>query len=117
MQTKSPCMTCGSATYSYWRKIYPLAKSGDVPYEECNECTELKRPRTSYDDIYTGDCHNGTTTDPNLCDPDTGKEIPYGSPKEKAAVMKRLNVAQHPGAERHHGAMREHTVRRTYFHG
>jgi len=112
MSHKAACASCGSTTYSHWRKIYP---NKDLPYEVCNNCECLVRPRV-YDDVYKGDCGKGLTTDPNICDPDTGKEIPYSSPGEKASIMKRLNICQSPSAERQHGSRNE-TVRRTYSIG
>ena len=103
MLEKDPCGNCGSKTYSKWRKHYPEEKPA---WEECDMCGSFKGPKT-YDDIYKGDCNSGVTTDPNLCDPATGRAIPYSSAGEKKAIMDRLQVKQNQSAERHHGARNE----------
>ena len=98
-----PCGNCGSETHTAWKKVLPI--KGDA-YEVCSDCSRVKAPRV-YDDVYKGDCGKGTTTDPNLCDPVTGAEIPYSSPGEKSAIMQRLGVRQAESAERQRGVLNE----------
>jgi len=107
---RDACGNCGATDYSHWRKVYPVKKP---VYEVCDKCEKLNRPRT-YDDIYKGDCNKGVSECEHLADPDTGQPIPYSTPGEKAAIMKKLGVVQSNRAERVHGARNE-TIRRTYF--
>ena len=108
--SKDPCACCDSTTWSHWR--LRLNEAGDKVSESCDQCDVMKRPN-QYDSVYKGDCNRGITTDPNIYDPDTKSEVPYSTPGEKAAAMKRLNIKQADSAERIHGARNE-TKRRTY---
>lgn len=64
-------------------------------------------------DVYLGS-KGGIQTDPQLVNPDTGKEIPFSTKREKAAVMKMLKLRQADQAEKQHGSRLE-VKRRTYF--
>ena len=112
MLSKSPCRNCGSTSYTRWQMVFPEEKP---PYEHCSECSKIGAKKLN-EDIYKGDCNKGVTTDPNICDPKTGKEIPYSSAGEKAAIMKQLGIRQAESAERNHGSRNEVT-RRSYSIG
>lgn len=102
------CDNCGSDKAHAYRVVY--AKEGR--YSGCNVCQGIRA--TAVPDVYLGPS-GGIQTDPNLCDPKTGKEIPFSTKGEKKAIMERLGVRQAPSAERQHGARREEFKKRTYF--
>jgi len=110
---KDKCNNCGSVNWSHWKMR--INESGTDQSEECDQCSIMSRPK-QYDDIYKGDCGKGLTTDPNIYDPVTKQEVPYSSPGEKAAIMKRLQIKQADSAERIHGA-RNDTVKKDYSLG
>lgn len=107
---KFNCGNCGSEVHTLWRYVVP--QKGQ-PYERCDSCEAMKRPRT-YDDVFKGDCNKGMTECEHIADPETGKPIPYSTPGEKAAILERLHLKQSDKAERVHGSRNE-TKRRTYF--
>lgn len=79
----------------------------------CDVCGNL--PPVWLPDVYLGGPGGTPRTDPNLCDPKTGREISFSTKREKAAVMKYLGLQQARSAERQHGARNETGPRKTYF--
>lgn len=79
-------------------------------YEYCDICGSM--PAVWLPDVYLGS-KGGIQTDPNLCN-DKGQEIPFHTKREKAAIMRMLNVKQSDSAEHQHGSRNE-TKRSTYF--
>lgn len=102
------CDNCGSDKAHVYRIVY--GRNGQ--HSGCNICDGV-RPSPVYD-VYLGPS-GGIQTDPNLCDPKTGKEIPFSTKGEKKAIMDRLGVRQAPSAERQHGYRREEYRKKTYF--
>lgn len=92
---KEPCKNCGSANYYYWRKIVSEAYEA----EECSECSSGRTPALS-PDVYFDSSKGAFQTDPNLCDRHTGP-IPFSSKREKAAILKRLNLRE--AGDKQHG--------------
>lgn len=82
--------------------------------QRCSDCDRIPMSST-YDDVYIGPT-GGLKTDPNLCDPKTGKEIPFHTKQDKAVIMKQLGVRQALCAERVHGYRNEMFLhRKKYF--
>ena len=68
-----------------------------------------------YDDVYLGP-GGGIKTDPNICDPKTGREIPFVTKQDKAVAMRIAGVRQSVSAERQHGYRNEmYLHRKKYF--
>lgn len=68
-----------------------------------------------YDDIYLGP-EGGLKTEENICDPKTGREIPFHTKQDKAIAMQIAGVKQSERAERIHGYRNEmYLHRKTYF--
>lgn len=109
---KEPCLSCGATVWHTMNFVYPKNKSDAIV--TCSECTHLPlSPR--YDDVYIGS-GGGIKTDENLCDPKTGREIPFHTKQDKAVVMKMLGLRQAESAERQHGSRNEMFLhRKKYF--
>lgn len=102
-----PCGNCGSKLY------HRIRYSFNGEWRACSDCDRMPMtPR--YDDIYIGS--GGIKTDPNICDPRTGRKIPFHTKQDKAIAMKIAGVKQSVSAERQHGARNEsHLNRKKYF--
>ena len=102
-------MVCGTCGNKHAHRIN-IGHYNDVRYELCDQCGKL--PAMWLPDVFLGG-KGGIQTDENLCDKN-GKEIPFSTKREKAAIMRMLKVRQADSAERQHGSRNE-TKRRTYF--
>lgn len=56
---------------------------------------------------------SGIHTEENICDPKTGKPIPFYDKQSKAAAMKMAGIRE--AGDKVHGARNEEGKRRTYF--
>lgn len=99
--SKQPCRKCGSILYHKMRVYYPSNKEA---VHTCSDC-EFMPMTPCYDDVFLGG--PGMKTDPNVCDPKTGRPIPFQTKQDKAIAMKIAGVRQSPLAERNHGYRNE----------
>lgn len=83
-------------------------------WEICDQCGRV--PIIWLPDVYLGG-RGGIQTDENLCNPKTGQPIPFSTKREKAAIMKMLNLRQATSAEHQHGSRNETKKGKTYFFG
>lgn len=104
----TPCAACASTTHS---RVYFRMVKGKV-FESCRNC-EWKPLTPMYDDIFLGG--GGLKTDENICDPKTGREIPFITKQDKAVAMKIAGVKQAPSAERQHGYRNEEFLHRRKY--
>jgi hypothetical protein len=105
------CNSCGTDVASRVRSC--ISSSGEI-LESCDVCANISP--VWLPDVYLGGPGGSTQTDECLCNPETGKPIPFSTKREKAAVMRMLNVKQAECAERQHGARNEsHLHRKKYF--
>lgn len=81
-------------------------------FESCDVCAKVAA--FWMPDVFLGGPGGSVRTDEHLCSPTTGEPIPFTTKREKAAIMKMLNVRQADGAEHQHGARNE-TKRRKYI--
>jgi hypothetical protein len=81
-------------------------------WESCDQCGNVAP--VWLPDVYLGN-KGGIQTDENLVHPQTGKPIPFQTKREKAAIMKMLNVRQSPSAEHQHGGRNETKKGTKYF--
>ncbi len=95
--TKDPCGTCGSIAYYHYALKIDL---DGTRHEYCNDCTKMAVPNLC-PDVYFDPSKGRVQTDPNLCDRYTGP-IPFSSKREKAAVLKRLNLRE--AGDKEHGS-------------
>jgi hypothetical protein len=89
MTERLPCEACNSRDYFYYRQR--VDGNGNWQYE-CSQCSSGSQPQLS-PDVYFDEKKGRYQTDPNLCDR-KGNEIPFSSRREKAAIMRRLNVRE-----------------------
>lgn len=108
-------MTCGNCgTDKAARKRIGYDHKTGRRWEYCDLCGNLSP--VWIPDVYLGGPGGTMRTDPNLCDPKTGKEIPFSTKREKAAVMRYLGVRQADSAERQGGCRNEmYLHRKKYF--
>ena len=101
------CTKCGSPDdHVYWR-----VTSDNVPYVFCRACHT--GTNTCVPDVWYG-YGSGIHTEENICDPQTGKPIPFYDKQSKAAAMKIAGVRE--AGDRKHGMRNEDSLkRRTYF--
>lgn len=102
------CQTCNEKLAARLRYFFFNGKMESV----CDRCGDV--PAVWLPDVYLGGPGGTPRTDPNLVDPKTLREMPFSTKREKAVVMKYLNVRQADTAERIHGSRNE-TKRRTYI--
>jgi hypothetical protein len=102
------CENCGATDAVGIRIGY----TNGVKWEICDRCSDIKF--RAMPDVYFGN-KSGIQTDPNLCDKTTGKEIPFSSKREKAAIMKHLGLRQSVSAEKQHGARNEMYLHRKKY--
>lgn len=81
-------------------------------WELCDICGKI--PPIWLPDVYLGN-KGGIQTDETLCNPKTGKEIPFQTKREKAAIMRMLNLRQSDSAEHQHGARNEMYLHRKKY--
>jgi len=103
--TKDPCQTCGSTDYTFFRGI----ASSKGYYSVCEKCDKsVTAPWMP--DAYFDESKGANQTDPNLCGKD-GKRIPFSSKREKAVILKQLNLRE-AGDKRHGGRVGDKTDQR-----
>jgi len=78
-------------------------------WEVCDICSKI--PPVWMPDVYLGS-GGGIQTDEHLCNPTTGQPIPFQTKREKAAIMRMLNVRQADQAEHQHGSRNESYLHR-----
>lgn len=89
------------------------SKTGKL-WEYCDMCAHL--PPVWLPDVYLGGPGGTPRTDENLVNPKTGVPIEFSTKREKAAIMRMLNVRQADSAEHQHGGRNEsHLHRRKYI--
>lgn len=104
----STCKTTVAARVRGW-----IDKVTNTYVEACDLCSRI--PSFWMPDVYLG-TKGGIQTDDNLCNPTTGQPIPFQTKREKAAIMRMLNVRQADSAEHQHGARNEsHLHRKKYI--
>lgn len=96
MSDRQPCRTCGSLDYNRSRIFY----EGNTLREFCNKCTELGNIWLP-DQYLPGGVRE--QTDPNICNPETGKPIPFSTKREKAIIMRQLGIKYADCNEKQHG--------------
>lgn len=89
------CDNCDNKSASYVVISYSDKKRTCA----CDRCG-AGRPR-GIPDVYLGQ-GGGFRVEENLADPKTGQPIPFSSRREKADIMKRLNLKE--AGDRKHGA-------------
>lgn len=90
-----------------------MNKAGNI-IQTCQNC-DWKPLTPMYDDVFLGKA-GGIKTDENICDPKTGREIPFVTKQDKAVAMRLAGVKQAASAERRHGARNEEYLHRaTHF--
>ncbi len=105
------CNTCSSDVAA--RVRIGVTKEGKT-WEYCDMCGNL--PPAWMPDVYLGGPGGTPRTDENLCNPQTGKPIEFSTKREKAAIMRMLNVRQADSAEHQHGGRNEsHLHRKKYI--
>ena len=104
------CNTCGSDKAARIRMGID-SKTGKL-WELCDICGQV--PSVWLPDVFLGN-GGGVQTDENLCDPKTGVPIPFSTKREKAELMRKLNVRQADCAERQHGARNEMYLHRRKY--
>ena len=88
------CNSCGRQAH-HIRVKYVENKKIDV----CNNCERLTYPRV-YDCFIGG--RGEVQYQENIADPKTGNPIPFSTKRQKAAILKRLNITE--AGDRKHGA-------------
>lgn len=83
------CEGCGEAT-GHVRIRYV----GGVKEEQCSFCGDFRRPWCP--DVYL-EPGSGERTNMNICDPKTRRPVPYSSKREKADILRRLNLKEAGG--------------------
>lgn len=105
------CNTCNSNLAARVRMGID-SKTGKT-WELCDICGKI--PAVWLPDVFLGG-QGGIQTDESLCDPKTNKPIPFQTKREKAAIMRMLNIRQADSAEHQHGGRNEsHLHRRKYI--
>lgn len=105
------CNTCGTDVAARVRAWFD---SSGTFRESCDVCDKI--PPVWLPDVYLGGPGGSVQTDEQLCNPKTGEPIPFSTKREKAAVMRMLNLRQADCAERQHGSRNEsHLHRKKYF--
>ena len=105
------CRSCKATDATRLRTTY-LDKGGII--DSCDKCST--KTWQGIPDVYLGP-GGGSKTEENLADPKSGKPIPFSSKTDKAAIMKQLNLKQHPGAERTHGYRNEKYLKGKKIYG
>jgi len=83
-------------------------------WEICNQCGDLRAGDTCQPDLYLGG-KGGIQTCENICDPKTGKPIPFSTKREKKAIMDKLKLRPAASAEKYHGARNEKYLHRKIY--
>lgn len=97
MPNKDACETCKSTDYYYWRvSVDDLGNRSQY----CSSCFSGNVPSLS-PDVYFDRSKGANQVDPNLCTRD-GKQIPFSSKREKAAILKQLGLRE--AGDKNHGA-------------
>lgn len=104
------CNTC-KTTLAARVRIGIDSQTGEK-WEVCDICSNT--PPVWLPDVFLGGPGGTPQTDDTLCDPKTGKNIPFSTKREKAVIMNMLKVRQSDSAEHQHGSRNE-TKRKTYF--
>lgn len=93
------CEGCGNQYAARVRIGYHEGKKWEI----CDQCgaSPVWLP-----DVFLGGHGGQERTDENLCGND-GKPIPFSTKREKAAIMRMLNVRQADSAEHNHGYRNE----------
>jgi len=104
------CGGCGSDVAARVRIGYT---SDGTRWEMCDNCGRI--PPVWMPDVYLGGAGGRIQTDAGLCNPQTGVPIPFSTKREKAAVMRMLNVRQADSAERQGGSRNESHLHRTKY--
>lgn len=105
-------LECGGCGNKKAHRTRTLCHQGGL-IEGCDLCMGLSTAGTALPDTFLGG-GGGLQTDENIVDKQ-GREVPFSSKREKAAIMKELGLKQADSSERNHGARPETTKRRTYF--
>lgn len=87
METKEPCSNCGATQYYGFKVVY--TKEGR--FQTCSNCDKIS---CNIPDVYFDSSKGANQIDRNLVDRKTGKPIPFSSKREKAAVLKKLNLGE-----------------------
>lgn len=104
------CNNCGSTVAA--RVKMGIDKTTGKLWEVCDICGKI--PPVWLPDVFLGS-KGGVQTDENLCNPKTGQPIPFQTKREKAAIMRMLNVRQADSAEHEHGSRNEMYLHRRRY--
>lgn len=96
------CNTCSTDLAA--RVKMGIGSDGKL-WEMCDICANL--PSFWNPDVFLGGSGGSPQTCENLCDPKTGRPIPFSTKREKAAIMNMLGVRQADSAERQRGSRNE----------
>lgn len=107
-------MHCGNCKSDVAARVKIGFTSKGERFEYCDICGSM--PSVWLPDVFLGGPGGSERTDENLCNPTTGKPIPFSTKREKAAIMNMLKIRQADSAEHQGGSRNEsHLNRKTYF--
>lgn len=104
------CNNCGTDLATRVRVV--IDKKTNKAIESCDVCDKI--PHVWMPDVYLGS-KGGIQTDECLCNPTTGVPIPFQTKREKAAIMRMLNIKQADQAEHQHGSRNEMYLHRRKY--